>query len=112
MGKLILSKRYKMGDDWWQFTLQHHGDVSAEFSNLFTPLFEQVAKDGLVDAAAWQSQGDAMNKWRLEKTSAQECDIHPISVDLVEKVWAGMKLPAGIDILTAVRVAWSLVNDG
>ena len=94
--------------DWWQFTQENHGDVSSEFSSMFTPLFEGVAKDGKVTVEAFASLAGKFNEIRAKKSH----DTHDMPLELFQGFWPKEGLPAGLDVKTATRLAWMLCNDG
>lgn len=94
--------------DWWQFTQENHGDVSAEFSSMFTPLFNGVAKDGKVTCEAFASLAGKFNEFRKTKNH----DTQDMPLEMFQGFWAKEGLAAGLDVLTAVRLAWMLCNDG
>ena len=95
--------------DWWGITVESHGDVSPEFSEEYTALFNGVAVDGKVNAEAWHSLMNHMNASRVKLNHDQ----HDLSLEQVTGFWTREGLDVnGVDVLTAVRFSWLLCNDG
>ena len=95
--------------DWWQDTLDNHGDMSKAFNDEFTPLFEGSAEGGKITAEVFIANWAKVQEFRAKILNHHNAIL--LSVEEVEGFWQENDVAAPCDVLTAMRFAWCLCFD-